>query len=221
MVDVDDRTRLRRGFEGVMRVAKAGGGLAVSTAHPYHPSVAAYLPAPETTPLPELTPLEQLALSVFLGEAVPPRVLLSALEDEGVYPNGVLAAAEEAEAAALDFGTPEYVEGEDRWDGYQRFRELADGWYRGQLNMVRGVCTGVFGSGNGTIGTMFRRFLNRWLGFADGRPYSQSRYPTNAWLGARMDSFPPLARVFRELLKTSPAKTAARLEQLVANLERR
>ena len=153
---------------------------------------------------------------------MPPAVLLSALEDAGIYPNGVMAAADEAADAALDFGTPEYVEGEDYWDGRQRFAEVAGGWYRGQRAHVTGLCKGVFGEGNGTVGTMFRRFLDRWLGRRDpdGIP-RRSPWPTDDYLAARMDSFPRLARAFREMLKTCPPKTAAKLEQLVAHLERR
>lgn len=47
--------------------------------------------------LPELTPLQHLALSVLLGDPdVPAAVLVGAIEDSGVWPDGAVKAMEEA-----------------------------------------------------------------------------------------------------------------------------
>lgn len=55
--------------------------------------------------LPPLTTAQQLALSVLLGESVPLSVLLSACEDAGLFPDGVMSAvAERARAEGYEKG---------------------------------------------------------------------------------------------------------------------
>ncbi len=100
-----NRTMLRRYLEGVLRLAECDGA-----------GVAGQLPSATTSSdggraveaglnvvvlgdgitLPPLTQWQQLFLSAVLGEPIPPIVLLCALEDAGIYPNGVIAAAQAA-----------------------------------------------------------------------------------------------------------------------------
>jgi hypothetical protein len=58
---------------------------------------------------PPLPTHKQLALSVLLDEGVPLSVLISALEDAGVFPNGIL-------QAVADKAVEEYVAAELEWE---------------------------------------------------------------------------------------------------------
>jgi hypothetical protein len=167
--------------------------------------------------LPPLPTEKQLALSVLVGEPVPTSVLLGALEDAGIFPDGALAAAE---GGPLDFGTPEYHDGESWGAGDDRFRELAYGWRHGKLAEVYGLCKGVLGVGNGTVGTAFRRFVDRWLG-RRATGYRESAWPKSDYLSARVESFPRMVRVFRHLRDGAGPKMVAVYDRLIAHLERR
>ena len=172
---------------------------------------------------PELPPLKQLALSVLVGEPIPPVVLLGALEDAGIYPDGVLAAAKAAEDAPLDMGKPVYVPGEPTLVGYERYWRVARGWYRGKMAESSGVCKGVFGRGVPAIGNMVGRFLQRWLGRKEEPLWTpgSSRWPTSEYLAERMRLLPPLVSVYRHLRTTANPTTAAQLTRLIEHLERR
>ncbi len=102
-MDEDTRAGMRKGIEGVVTAAEAGVhvryGMGLLSADPPPGGRLVIRPLPA---------FRQLALSVLVGEPVPPAVLLAAVEDAGIYPTGVLAAAEEAGDAPLDFGSPVY-----------------------------------------------------------------------------------------------------------------
>lgn len=173
---------------------------------------------------PPLDTVRQLALSVLLGEPVPPIVLLSAMEDAGMFPGGVYAAAQESENEPLDMGKPVYPDRE-RWEaGDRRFREVAGGWYNGQKAQVFGVCKGLWGSGNAGIGNIFSRFLDQWLGrrAPEGRDWDPlTLWPTTDYLRDRMAQFPPLSRVFRHLRLTAKPATAELLTALITHFGRK
>lgn len=175
---------------------------------------------------PELPPFKQLALSVLVGEPIPPAVLLSALEDAGVFSNGVLAAKEEAENAPLDMGAPVYDPYEMWQAGDDRFNGEFRGWFRGQQAHVFGLCKGVFGRGNAGVGNLFSHFLHEWIGHrrpADPLPITQwpTTWPTNDYIRQRIAALPPMPRVLRHLRTTASPTTAALLTRLIDHLERR
>lgn len=224
-ISEQDRKTLRTGIETAVRMAACGdrtetwvdvrGGM-----ENRYFRLEVYKPD-ESVELPPLDATRQLALSVLLGEPVPPAVLLSALEDAGVYPNGVLQAAADAENALLDMGEPTYTAGESWMQGCLRFNEVASGWYTGQKAQVYGVCKGLWGSGHASIGNMFGNFLDPWLGRRTHRPSGETCWPTTEYLRDRMAKIPPLARVFRHLRLTAKPATAERLTALIEHLERR
>lgn len=223
------KERNRRCLEWILAAATTEGGVIRPTAEasPITGSVYAVRCGGAAVHPPPLTQWQQLFLSAILGEPIPPAVLLGALEDSGVYPDGVTTAAHEAENAPLDMGNPVYDDGEGWLAGHQRWRDVAEGWYRGQGAQVYGVCKGVFGRGNPAVGNMFSRFLDAWLGIRKP-PVDHSRssiwrksWPTTEYLRSRMDQFPPLPRVFRHLRETANPETAALFTRLIDHLERR
>lgn len=169
---------------------------------------------------PPLDATRQLALSVLLGEPVPTPVLLSAMEDAGMFPGGVFEAVkDEREKGLLDMGNPVYTPGERSGDGWRRWAEVVRDWYLWQRVQVRGVCKGFLGRGSPGVGLMFGKFLERWLGWRDIPPPEQTHWPTSEYLRDRMAKFPPLSRVFRHLRLTAKPETAELLDRLIAHMD--
>lgn len=223
------RAELRVGLERVIRVAEVSGAVATRILWPdysgrYGAEVTAGREAAEPPPL---SPWRQLFLSALVGEPIPSVVLLSALEDSGLYPNGVLEAAAEAEeAGVMDFGTPVYDPAERWQEGRTRFEQEIEGFVRSKQAEVYGLCKGVFGRGQAAVGNLFTAFLNRWFGFRPEYTNGPERtwltsWPTTAYLRNRVERFPPLVRVFRHLRQTAATKTADMLDRLIAHLDRR
>lgn len=217
-----NRRELRKGIERLVRLTPLTG-VYVTNGWPYHDGFygvnvnAGY----DQVEPPPLDATRQLALSVLLGEPVPTQVLLSAMEDAGMFPGGVFEAVREAENEPLDMGSPVYPDDENWMEGNLRFSEVAGGWHSGQKAQVYGVCKGLWGSGNAGIGNMFGNFLDQWLGRNTQRLGGATFWPTTDYLRDRMAKFPPLARVFRHLRLTAKPATAERLTALIEHLDRR
>ncbi len=88
----ETRNELRKGIEGVLRAVAVPDSSVTTdvTCRGHDVSVAVFTRMSYLVDLPPLTTAQQLALSVLLGEPVPLGVLLTACEDAGVFPNGVL-----------------------------------------------------------------------------------------------------------------------------------
>lgn len=214
----DTRAGMRNGIEGVVTAAEAGAHVRC-----WGGSLFADPPPGERLVIRPLPAVRQLALSVLVGEPVPPVVLLAALEDAGIYPNGVLAAAEESGDAPLDFGTPVYTPTEPWGESHLRFRKFGP-WLRGQKAQVVGLCLGLLGRQDPEIGTMYTDFIDAWLGKRlEGREGLSGtwppEWPTDEDLRQRIARLPPLGRVFRHLRQTAHPTTAAVLTRLIEYLE--
>lgn len=94
----ENRAELMRGIEAVMRAAL--GGLAVKFGVRIHNGgekightirTGSY-PPDAFDYLPDLTPFKTMCLAALVGEPIPPAALVGALEDAGIFPDGVLAA---------------------------------------------------------------------------------------------------------------------------------
>ena len=123
------RTELRQGIEKLVRMAALRQAMVDSQLWSHLSQVVddrsyvrcrvevaiRYETGTELPSAPELASKKQLALSVLLDENVPLGVLLSACEDDGTFPNGVLEAvaekarAEERERCATLIETARYT----------------------------------------------------------------------------------------------------------------
>lgn len=231
VVNQEQRAENRRQLEYIARCVTVPGGRLARVAGPNAGSgdcvFRTSTPGAALHP-PPLSSLRQLALSVLLGEPIPPAVLLGALEDHGVYPDGVLSAADEAkkelDSQPLDMGNPVYDEGENLFEGRLRFDAEFRGWFRSQQAQVTGLCKGVFGSGRAAVGNAFSNFLHAWIGYRNAFPgpgirVSRTAYPTSEYIRQRIAAFPPITRVFKHLRRTASPGTAEILTRLIDHLE--
>jgi hypothetical protein len=175
----------------------------------------------------ELTPWQNLFLSAIVGEPIPHGVLLSALEDAGVYPNGLLTAVGEAEEASRDapieFVTPVYDESEAWPAGENRADGSVYPFMRSKQAEVYGLCKGVLGQGKSGVGNLFSVFIHQWFGrrSRDNLTHDawRSCWPTDEYIRDRIANFPPLGRILRHLRRGAKFKTAETLTRLIDHLD--
>lgn len=86
----EQRAELRGIIVTLLGWCASGGDCKVSINDRQQGQIDLWSEDPQPDNHPPLTTPQQLALSVLLGEPVPIGVLLSACEDAGVFPNGVL-----------------------------------------------------------------------------------------------------------------------------------
>lgn len=161
---------------------------------------------------PPLDSTRQLALSVLLGEPVPPQVLLSAMEDAGMFPGGVYGEAEEEE---IVFRTPVYDPLDTPEQSWLRRSNILWPVKNDMQSRAAGRCLAALGKRNPAVSLMVGHFVMNWVAPVDFR--KGWKRPTEAWMLEQVKNMPSLSAILRHLRKSAPPKTAAVLDQILAH----
>ncbi len=217
-----DRQALRTGIERLVRLTPLTG-LSVDSAWPdgdglYGTTVCAGNNDAEPPPL---TAVQQLAVSALLGEEVPAAVLLSAMEDAGMFPGGVYATVEK-ERERIVFPVAEYPTEDSARESLLRQWNILTPVRRDLGRTVSDLTFTVTGRRSSTITRMAREFVEVWVGprvIFHTPTGSILQRPTAAWMRRQADNLPSLQRILAHLRRRAKPKTADTLSRMIAHLD--
>lgn len=224
-LDDHNRRKLRTGIERLVRTAMSEEIVWVDDLS-FWPAVGGgYKPAVGVTQVdrepPPLTAVQQLAVSALLGEEVPAAVLLSAMEDAGMFPGGVYATVEK-EREKIVFPVAEYPTEDSARENLLRQWNILTPARRDLGRAVSDLAFTVTGRRSSTITRMAREFVDMWVGprvIFHTPTGSILQRPTAAWMRRQADNLPSLQRILAHLRRRAKPKTADTLSRMIAHLD--